>query len=191
MKQRDLVLIALSLVAIMTLAGCTSSSTSPSYIATFRVVSDTPITQQGFVPGGKTLNLKIEATIKNITNVTVQLAFYDDSGDGCPDVMGLEVDSPFPDALYLPTQAGEDNKSMTINVTIQRLPHEKKSGSQTDLQDYLDGVTNTQGTGQWTISISDVNPSPCANPKAPDSGNSWVLLVDTFHFEGNITKLPS
>jgi ABC-type glycerol-3-phosphate transport system substrate-binding protein len=191
MKQRDMVLIALSLVAIMLLAGCTSSSSSPSYIATFRVVADSPITQQGFVPGGKTLNLQIEATIKNITNVTVQLAFYDDSGDGCPDIMGLEVDSPFPDALYLPTQAGESNQSMTINVTIQHLPHEKKSGSKTDLQDYLDGVVNTQGTGKWTISISDVTASPCSHPKTTDTGNSWVLLIDTFHFEGNITKLDS
>jgi|GEM_PF-4615837 len=192
MKQRDMALIAISLVAIMLLAGCTSSSSSgPTYAAQFKEVTDAPVTQQGYVPAGQTLNEKFNVTIKNITWATVQLAFYDDSGDGCTDIMGLEVDSPFADALYLPTQAGESNKTMTINVTIQHTPTEKKGKSKLDLQSYLDGVANTQGMGKWTISITDVEPSPCAHPKAPDTGNAWVLLIDTFHFEGNVTKLDT
>ena len=191
MNRRDMVLIAISVAAIMLVAGCTNSSSGPSYSAKFKEVTDSPMTQQGYVPGGKTLNLNFQVTITNITWVTVQLAFYDDSGDGCTDIMGLEVDAPFPDALYLPTRAGESNKTMTINVTIQHLPKDKKGDSKTDMQNYLDGVANTQGTGKWTISISDVEPSPCSNPKTTDAGNNWVLLINTFHFEGNVTKLES
>jgi hypothetical protein len=188
MKQRDLVLIALSLASIMLVAGCTNSPSEPKYKAVFKEVTDSPMTQEGYTPAGKTLNLKFNVTITNITWVTVQLAFYDDSADGCTDIMGLAVDAPYADALYLPAKAGTDNKTMTINVTIQRVPKEKTSSSKTDLQGYLDGVANTQGSGKWTISISDVEPSPCANPKTTDSGNGWVLLVNTFHFEGNLTK---
>jgi hypothetical protein len=189
MIKRDMALIALSLAALMLVAGCTNSNSSgPKYAAQFKEITDSPMTQQGFVPGGKTLNLNFQVTIKNITWVTVQLAFYDDSGDGCPDIMGLEVNSPFADALYLPTRAGESNKTMMINVTIQHTPKDKTGNSDTDLQNYLDGVANIQGTGKWTISISDVEPSPCANPATSDTGNSWVLLINTFHFEGNVTK---
>jgi len=191
MNKRNLALIALSLAAIMLIAGCTNSSSGPKYAAQFKEITDEPMTQQGFVEGGKTLNLNFHVTIKNITWVTVQLAFYDDSGDGCPDIMGLEVASPFADALYLPTRAGESNKTMMINVTIQHTPKEKPGGSKTDLQNYLDGVANTQGSGKWTISITDVEPSPCSKPATADTGNSWVLLINTFHFEGNVTKLDT
>jgi len=189
MNERHMALIALSLAAIMLVAGCTNSTSGPKYKAQFKEVTDEPMTQQGYVPGGKTLNLNFQVTITNITWVTVQLAFYDDSGDGCTDIMGLEVDAPYADALYLPTKAGTDNKTMTINVTIQRIPKEKNGNSKTDLQNHLDGVANTQGSGKWIISISDVEPSPCTNPKTSDTGNGWVLLVNTFHFEGNITKI--
>jgi hypothetical protein len=188
MNPRNMVLVTLSVVAIMIIAGCTNSPSKPKYVAKFKEITDEPMTQQGYVPGGKTLNLKFNVTITNITWVTVQLAFYDDSGDGCTDIMGLAVYAPYADALYLPSKAGTDNKTMTINVTIQRTPKEKTGSSEIDLQGYVDGVANTQGSGKWTISISDVEPSPCSNPKTSDTGNAWVLLVNTFHFEGNVTK---
>jgi hypothetical protein len=188
MKHKAAVHIVLAITAIMLLAGCTSSPPKTNYAATFTEISESPSTQQGFVPAGKTLNMDFLATSKNITKVSIQLAFYDDSGDGCPDIMGLAVDSPFPNALYLPVQAGESNTTMTINVTIQHLPAVKKSTSKTELQEYMDGVENTQGDGKWTISIADVTASPCSNPKTVDSGNSWVLLISPFVFSGNITE---
>ncbi len=191
MNTRNLALIALSLAAIMLVAGCTNSPSGPKYAAQFKEITGSPMTQQGFVLKGEVLNLNFQVPIKNITWVTVQLAFYDDSTDGCPDIMGLEVDSPFADALYLPTRAGESNKTMMINVTIQHTPKDKNGNSKTDLQSYLDGVANTQGTGKWTISITDVEPSPCSNPATSDKGNTWVLMIDTFHFEGNVTKLDT
>jgi len=187
-NHRDAALIAIAITAIVLLAGCISSPPKTTYKTVFTEITESPATQQGFVPAGKTLDLNFQATSKNITKVSVQLAFVDDSGDGCPDIMGLAVDSPFPDALYLPVQAGESNKTMTINVTIQHLPAVKKSTSKAELQEYLDGVANTQGAGKWTISIADVNASPCSNPKTSDTGNTWVLMISSFVFAGNITE---
>lgn len=192
MKNRDKALIALAITAVFLLSECTSSPSTTTYGAEFTEISDSPITKEGYVPEGKTLNIVINATTKNITKVSVQLAFYDDSGDGCTDVMGLEVDSPFPNALYLPQQWLEADKTLVINVTIQQVPKEKTGDSKAKLQDYLDGITNTQGSGKWTISVTDVDAQPnCPSPKAPDAGNSWVLLISPYHFTGNITKLGS
>lgn len=188
MDGRKAALIAVSITAIMVLAGCTSSPPKTKYVTVFDDYLADSITFQGFVPAGKTLNVPYQDNSTNITHVMVQLAFYDDSGDGCPDIMGLAVDSPFPDALYLPVRAGQDNKTMTINVTIQHTPAVKKGTSKSDLQGYLDGVANTQGKGTWGISIASVNPSPCSNPKTTDTGNGWVLLINTFVFSGNITE---
>ena len=189
MKQRDLALIAISITAVMLLAGCTSSS-STTYAAVFSEIGTDPFTQQGYVDQGKTLNMFFNGTTKNMTKVDVQLAWYDDSGDGCDDILAMEVKSSDPDAKYLPSQIMQGTSNISIEVQIQEPPRMKEGKDKGALQGYLDGVANSQGTGKWTISITCMNTQPnCPNPLATDPGNGWILSVTTYHFEGEVSEL--
>ena len=189
LRQRDLALIALSITIVMLLAGCTSSS-SRSYAAVFSEIGVDPFTQQGYVDQGKTLNLFFQAPTKNMTKVDIQLAWYDDSGDGCPDVLAMEVKAPFTGATYLPGQLQQGTSNISIEVQIQDPPHMKEGKDKGALQDYLDGVANTQGTGNWTVSITCMSTqSNCPNPLATDPGNGWILSVTAYHFEGSISEI--
>ena len=185
-------LVALMLSMLVLVAGCTGQNNPTyKYAATFTEKTSTnPLSYQGYVEEGKVLNIYFQANTDNMTKVEVSLVWYDDTKDGCTDSLGLEVVASKQDLTYDPEQQVEGQSPLVVTVTVQPVPKVKRSNDHVALEDYLAGVTNTQGQGNWTIRVTCVDAQPnCPAPQEPDAGNGWVLTVTPYFFEGQVEDI--
>ena len=137
---------------------------------------------------GTTTSFEFEVNTTNLTRIKFNLAWYDDSGDGCDDTFELTVVSADPSAVYQPHQTNQGTSSIEMTVVVNQLPENRQSDNWDELRDYMSKSTSYKGIGDWKVSITCVDVhTDCPDPKAEDTGNSWVLTVSIFYYEGNIS----
>jgi hypothetical protein len=186
MKRVKRMLVAVSLCCLVMLSGCVGTQ-GDEYQAVFTEDSDGPMIENGATEWGKTTSFEFEVNDTNLTRVTFDLAWYDDSGDGCDDTFELTVISASPSAVYQPQQTVQGTSSSKLTVVIEPLPENRHSGDREEMEGHLRSSAHSRGIGDWKVSITCVNvQADCPDPKASDNGNSWVLTVSVYHFKGEI-----
>jgi len=186
-SMKQALLIVLMILSIL-VAGCTSDDNDRNLV-TFTERGETPRIEQASTDWGKTTSFEFEVNRTNLTRISFSHAWHDDSGDGCDDTFELTVVSADPSAVYQPQQTNQGTSSIDMTVVVNQLPKMKQSNDRSEVEDHLKKSASQKGMGDWKVSITCVNvQTGCPDPKAEDTGNSWVLTVTIFYFDGKINE---
>ena len=181
-RSVPMVLVVLTIL----LAGCTSDD-NDGYLATFSEEGEIPMIEQASTDWGKTTSFEFEVNRSNLTRIAFSLAWHDDSGDGCADTFELTVVSADPSAVYQPQQTNQGTSSIDMTVVVNQIPESRQSNDIREIEDHLKKSASQKGVGDWKVSITCVNvQTDCPDPKAEDHGNSWVLTVTIYYFDGKL-----
>ena len=181
---KEAILMVLTIITVL-VAGCTSDN--DRYLAAFREEGKNPMIEQASTDWGTTTSFEFEVNRTNLTRVAFSLAWHDDSGDGCDDTFEMTVVSADPSAVYQPQQTNQGTSNIDMTVVVNQLPEPVQSDHMSEVELHLKRSTSQKGVGDWKVSITCVNVhTDCSDPKAEDKGNSWVLTVTLYYFEGKV-----
>jgi hypothetical protein len=185
------IIIASFLCLMVIVAGCTKGGSNKDR-AIFKENGEDPMIEQASTEWGKTTSFTFNVNRTNLTRIKFDMAWFDDSGDGCDDTFELTVVSADPSAVYQPQQTVQGTSSITLTVVTNQVPENKRGGDRAELDNYLEKISSEKGIGDWKVSITCVNvQTDCPDPKAEDKGNSWVLTVTIFYFTGEIVEVDT